>query len=191
MKTLSSAVALMALLLLPGCGGDSDAASKNALTIDCAIEIQIAVVSGLQPGFEITDGDWRVAATCVLPVQSTGGPGHVVSNNDGAIMELKWDNVCTKFGGKRMEFGGGQWFIRNRIDRRDGVSQTLGGGISNPPLSFSTDFEWLGSCDLDTDGRSKSDRMLVIRGRVLPKAPPAQPLNLAELTNAGIALKPM
>ena len=41
----------------------------------------------------MTDGDWRVAATCVLPVHSTGGPGHVVSNTDGTIIELQWGDV--------------------------------------------------------------------------------------------------
>lgn len=182
MKELSSVTALTAVLMLSGCGGDSAAESRNVVAIDCAIEIQIAVVTGRKPGAEITDGDWRVAATCVLPVHSTDGSGHVVSNTDGTIIELRWTDVRLMHGGKRIEFGGGQWQIRNRIDRRDNTSQTFGGGVSNPPLSFGTDFEWLGSCDLDTAGKIQSDRKLVIRGRFLPEAPPAQPLNLAELT---------
>lgn len=185
MKELSSAIALTAVLMLSGCGGGSAAESRNAASIDCAIEIQIAVVSGMKPGDSINDGDWHVAAGCVLPVHSTGGPGHVVSNTDGTIIELLWNDVRMMHYGKRIEFGGGQWRIRNRIDRRDGISQTLGGGVSNPPLSFGTDFEWLGACEIDTGLTERTGHRLVIRGRMLPKTPPALPLNLEERAGLG------
>ena len=187
MKELSSVIAVLAMLVLSGCGGESAASPENADSIDCAVEIQIAVVSGRKPGDEITEGDWRVAAACALPVHSTGGPGHVMSNTNGTIIELQWTDVRMMPDGKRIEFGGGRWRIRNRIDRRDGNSQTLAGGASNPPLSFATDFEWLGSCDLDTAGEQDSDRKLVIRGRLLPKVPPARPLNLEEAVGPGLA----
>lgn len=184
MKELSSVIALTAMLILSGCSGDFDARSRNAVDIECAVEIQIAVVSGRKPGDEITDGDWSVAAACVLPIHSTGGPGHVVSNNNGAIIELQWNNVHMMHDGKYVEFGDGQWRIRNRIDRRDGTSQGFGGGVSTPPLSFGNDFDWLSSCDLDTADDVQSDRKLVIRGRLLRAVPPAEPLNLAVLTGS-------
>jgi hypothetical protein len=175
----------MAVLLLSGCGGESAAESKNTATIDCAIEIQIVVVSALKPGYKINDGDWHVAAACVLPVHSTGGTGHIISNANGTIIELQWDDVRIMHNGKRIEFAGGQWRIRNRIDRRDGISQTLGGGASSPPLSFGTDFEWLASCEIDTGLSERTGRKLVIRGRMLPKTPPALPLNLEERAGLG------
>jgi hypothetical protein len=184
MKALTSVIAVMAVLLMSGCGGDSAAGSGNAVAIDCAIEIQIAVVSGLKPGYKMTDGNWRVAAACVLPVHSTGGPGHVLSNTDGTIIELQWSDVRLIHDGTFIAFGGCEWAIKNRIDRRDGVKQIVGGRLLNNTTNFGTqsEWEWLGSCDLDTAGEIQSDRKLVIRARFLPKAPPAQPLKLAEMT---------
>ena len=180
MKELSSVIALMAVLL-SGCGGDSAAASKNAASIDCAIEIQIAVVSGLKPGHKQTDGDWHVAAACVLPVRSTGGPGHVVSNTDGTIIELQWSDVRLSDNGKFIAFGGCEWEIKNRIDSRDGNRWTLGRGVVNNTTNFGTDSEWnwlVGPVTLDS---GLSDRKFVIRGRMLPKALLTQPLKLEEM----------
>ena len=77
------------------------------------------------------------------------------------------------------ESGGGQWRIRNRIDRRDGVSQTIGGGVSHPPPSFGPDFEWLASCEIDTMLAEPTGRKLVVRGRLLPDEPATKPLSLS------------
>ena len=175
----------MAVLLLSGCGGETAAESKNTATIDCAIEIQICVVAGLKPGYTIDDGDWYVAAACVLPVHSKGGRGHVISKTDGTITELQWNDVRLMRHGNYIQFDGGQWRIRNRIDRRDGTSQTLGGGVSSPPLSFGTDFDWLASCEIDTGLSKRTGRKLVIRGRILPESPPVLPLNLEEQAGLG------
>ena len=185
MKSLPPLIALVGMLLLPGCGVESAAESENAVTIDCAIEVQIAVVSGLEAGYKMDDGDWQIAATCVFSVQSAGGPGHVVCNTDGTIMELQWNDVRMTHYGKRITFGGGQWWIRNRIERSDGVSHTVGGGVSNPPLSFGTDFDWLATCEIDTGLTERTGRRLVIRGRMLPKTPPVLPLILEERTGPG------
>ena len=87
--------------------------------------------------------------------------------------------------GNYIQFDGGQWRIRNRIDRRDGNSQTLGGGVSSPPLSFGTDFDWLASCEIDTGLTERTGRKLVIRGRMLPKTPPVPPLKLERWAGLG------
>lgn len=182
MKAMPLLLIANVLSLHSGCGCGAAAESDAAVAIDSAVEIQIAVVSGLKEGDSITDGDWRIAATCVLPVHSTGGPGHVVSNTDGTIIELQWSDVRRTHQGKFIEFDDGQWRIRNRIARRDNVIQSVGGGVSNPPLSFGADPGWLASCDLDTAGAMESERKLVIRGRLLQKTPPPNVLNLAEMT---------
>lgn len=182
MKVRPSVIALTAAWLLPGCVGDSVAGSTNEGSIDCAIEFQIAAVSGLKQDDRLNDGDWRIAASCVLPVHSDGGPGHVVCNTDGTIVDIQWADVRLVDDGKSIAFGDCRWAIRNRIDRRDGVSHTIGGQSPNDTTYFSTDFQWLASCELDTALRQRSGRRLVIRGRLLPEAPPAQPLNLADMT---------
>jgi hypothetical protein len=159
--------------------------SRNAVTIDCAIEIQIAVVTDLKPGHKMTDGDWHVAAACVLPVRSTGGPGHVVSNTDGTIIELQWSDVRLIHDGKWIAFDDFEYVIRNRIDCRSGTSYSnLGSRQLNSPRTFPTDSEWYwiaGKVGLAPASREPFDRWLVIRGRYLPKAPPAQPLHLEEM----------
>ena len=186
MKELFSVIALMAVWL-SGCGGGSTAGSSDAVTIDCAVEIQIAVVSGRKPGDTINEGDWRVAAACVLPVRSTGGPGHVVSSTDGAVIELQWSDVLMIHGGKMIAFSDCEWRLRNRVNRRDGVSHGFGGRLLNNTRNFGKEFEWISSVEIDTTLsdktlREQSDRSLVIRGRLLPEAPPAEPLDLAALT---------
>ena len=151
---------------------------KTQLPINCAVEIQIAVVSGHEQGDTMDDGEWHITASCILPVHSTGGPGHVVCNTDGTVIELQWDDVRMIQSGRRISLRGGQWRIRNRIDRRDGVSQTIGGGVSNPPPSFGPDFEWLASCEIDTMLAEPTGRKLVVRGRLLPDEPATKPLSL-------------
>jgi hypothetical protein len=79
-------------VLLSGCGRKS-LQSTTESSINCAVEIQIAVVSGLNEGDKLDDGEWHVAASCILPVHSTGGPGHVVCNTDGTVIELQWEDV--------------------------------------------------------------------------------------------------
>lgn len=191
MKALTSIIAPVAMLLLSGCGGATVAESENAVAIDCAIEIQIAVVSGRETVGDLNEGDWRVAAACVLPVHSTGGPGHVICNTDGAIIEIKWSDVRLLNNDSDIAFDGFDWRIHNPLDRRDGVSQTIGWSGADDTESFSTDFYWLATCELDTmlsdeALREQSDRRLIIRGRLLPETPPAQPLDLAELTELSL-----
>ncbi len=177
MNKLSSLILLTAVML-SGCGRNPVQPTTES-SINCAVEIQIAVVSGLNEGDPMDDGEWRVAASCILPVHSTGGPGHVVCNTDGTVIELQWDDVQMTHAGKRIRLGGGQWRIRNRIDRRDGVSQTIGGGVSHPPPSFGPDFEWLASCEIDTMLAEPTGRKLVVRGRLLPDEPATKPLSLS------------
>ena len=177
MNKLASLILLTAVML-SGCGRNSVQPTTES-SINCAVEIQIAVVSGLNEGDTMDDGEWRVAASCILPVHSTGGPGHVVCNTDGTVIELQWDDVQMTHAGKRIRLGGGQWRIRNRIDRRDGVSQTIGGGVSHPPPSFGPDFEWLASCEIDTMLAEPTGRKLVVRGRLLPDEPTIEPLSLS------------
>jgi hypothetical protein len=133
----------------------------------------------------MSDGEWHVAATCVLPVHSSGGPGHVVSNTNGTIIELNWNDVRMIHNGRRIKFEGGKWRIINRIDRRDGVSQTVAGGPSRPEMSIGMEFEWLASCEIDTALTERTGHRLVIRGRMLPETPAALPLKLEE--RAGLA----
>lgn len=187
MKSLYSAMALMSVLPLSGCGGNSAAVPQNA-NIDCAVEIQLAVVTDWNPEEDLQSGDWEVAASWVFPVDSAG-PGHVVCNTDGAIIELEWSDVHTSNDGTEIGFDGFGWKIQNRIDRRDDVSQTLGGRELNGTRGFDTDFMPFSSNELDTaldddELRQQSDRSLVIRGRVLPAAPAAEPLRLGELTES-------
>jgi hypothetical protein len=151
-------------------------------------EVQITVVSGRKPGDNMKDGDWRVAASCVLLIRSTGGPGYVVSNTDGTIVRIRWSDVRLIRDG--IEFDGFDWALDNRIVHRDGVSHGFSGSFGRTEAvrdkrHFGTDFEWLGSCEIDTALRQQSDRRLVIRGRMLPETPPARPLNLAEMTGLG------
>ena len=184
MKELFSAIALLSVLLLTGCSAKSAASSKVASGINSTLEIQITVLSGFKPGK--TDGDSHVAASCVLPVHSTGGPGHVVCNTDGTMIELQWSGVRLIEDGSVIEFDGFEWGIKNRIDRRDGVKMSkLGHRELDQTTNFGTDFRWLAACQLDTASRHKSDRQFVIRGRMLLKAPPVPSLNLEEL--AGLA----
>ena len=161
------------------------AGSTAAANIDCAVEMQIAVVSGLKPDDNISDGEWHLAATGILPVRSSGGPGHVVSNTNGVVIELQWDDVRMTHDGKRIKFDGGKWRIMNRIDRRDGVSQTVEGGPSRPALNIGMEFEWLASCEIDTMFTERAGRRLVIRARVLPETPSAPPLKLEERAGLG------
>ena len=174
-----SLLILLAAVMLSGCGRNSVQPATES-SINCAVEIQIAVVSGLNEGDEMDDGEWHVAASCVLPVHSTGGPGHVVCKTDGTVIELQWDDIKMTHAGNRIRLEGGQWRIRNRIDRRDGVSQTIGGGESHPPPSFGPDFEWLASCEIDTMLAAPTGRKLVVRGRLLPDEPTIEPLNLSK-----------
>jgi hypothetical protein len=87
-----SPLILLMPVLLSGCGRKS-LQSTTESSINCAVEIQIAVVSGLNEGDKLDDGEWQVAASCILPVHSTGGPGHVVCNTDGTVIELQWEDV--------------------------------------------------------------------------------------------------
>jgi hypothetical protein len=177
MNKLASLI-LLATVMLSGCGRNPVQPTTES-SINCAVEIQIAVVSGLNEGDSMDDGEWHVATSCVLPVRSTGGPGHVVCKTDGTVIELQWDDVQMTDAGNRIRLEGGQWQIRNRIVRRDGVSQTIGGGVSHPPPSFGPDFEWLAACEIDTMLAEPTGRKLVVRGRLLPDAPTIEPLNLS------------
>ena len=135
----------------------------------------------------MTAGKWKVAASGVLPIRTTGGAGSVVANTDGTVIELHWTDVRTLENGKAISFDNCEWVIKNRIDRADGVSQNVGGRKISGPRRFTTDFDWLASCDLDIDAKSESDRRLVIRGRMLPESPELQPLDLEKLTAAASA----
>ena len=178
-KTFTSFLILAAALALSGCASETAASSNTRNIVDCAIEIQIAVVSGQKPGHKMSDGDWAIAASCVLPVQSTGGPGSVVCSTDGTIIRIRWQDVRQRQ--NRVEFGSFEWTVGNRIDRRDGTSQTLGGQLVNAPTPFGTEFEWLADCEIDTGLAQRTGRRLVIRGRLLPEPPSASPLKLEEM----------
>lgn len=174
--TISTAFAL------GGCEEPSNRNAENPRSVDCAIEIQVAVVSGRGENAPLDEGDWRVAAQCILPITSSGGPGHVVSSTDGTIVELRWDGVRMDGDGTGIVFNELEWQLRNQIERRDGVSQRVGIRRLDPPRVFRSEFDWLATCELDTAGELKSDRRLVIRGRVLPEAPTPTPINLEDLT---------
>lgn len=178
MKMVLSVLTL-GVTLISGCAGESTASSTNSDSIDCAIEVQIAVVSGLKSGQRAADGNWSVAASCVLPVQSTGGAGVVVSNTDGTIVRIRWQDVRRGWNG--LQFDGFEWSIENRIDRRDGTSMTLNGQQVNTSMQFGPEFEWLADCEIDTGGLPRTGRRLVTRGRLLPVPPAASPLHLEEM----------
>lgn len=175
-------IAILTALSLGGCTEYSNQKDESPLSINCAIEIQVAVVSGRGKNATIDEGEWRVAARCLLPITSSGGSGHVISSTDGTIVEMKWDRVQMSDDGTRIVFSDCEWAIRNQIERRDGVSQRVGGRRLSPPLVFGSEFDWLATCEIDTAGEQKSDRRLVIRGRLLPEAPTPPPLKLADLT---------
>jgi len=186
MRKLQAAITLFGMLLLSGCGGESIADSRSAVTVDRAIEVQLAVVSRQEPGDNQNDRDWQIVSAWVLPVRSTGGPGTVVSNTDGTIIRIEWSAV--RLTQKGIMFDGFRWAIDNRIDRRDGVSHVLQSSndksetASHQQQFFGSDFEWLGSVELDTATKGPTGRTLVIRGRMLPRVPSSRPIQLAELT---------
>ena len=152
-------------------------------SVDCALEFQIAVKSSAsQPGEDINTGQWDVAAECVIPIRSDGGPGQAVSNSDGAVIRMSWSSVRLMNDGIRFEELA--WNIENPIERRDGVTHTGIGGQRIAPSStwMGEEFEWLAAVELDTMSQTPSDRQLVFRVRYLAEAPDPKPLNIAQLT---------
>ncbi len=90
MNKLSSLILLTAVML--SCCGRNPVQPTTESSINCAVEIQIAVVSGLNEGDKMDDGEWHVAASCILPVHSTGGPGKM---GQAALMGLQKHRVIT------------------------------------------------------------------------------------------------
>lgn len=180
MRSLRPLLATCPVLLILGCSSGSAGPDSHAAPIDVVVEIQVAVVSGLSEGDSNDDGTWEVATDWVLPIRSSGGPGHVVCNHDGMILELSWDDVTTIDHVQRLKFDGGEWRIVNPIQRGDWTTNRLAGGKSSPPLSFGNDFDWLVSCEIDTKRPESDRRRLVVRGRLLPQNPPVQPLVLSD-----------
>ncbi|TWT61525.1 hypothetical protein [Rubinisphaera italica] len=187
MKMVSSAIAVITLISLSGCGSETAVWTESAAAIDCAIEVQIAVRS--QPyrqGDGINDGDFLVVSSNVFPIQSTGGPSHVVCNNDGVIIEMQWDDVRLlqtridqhQSPETRLSFDNFRCVIMNKLV----VGSTSHGMVSGPnSRNLNTEFDWLFSPLTFSSGVEKNERTLVIRARLLPQIESAKPLTIPQM----------
>jgi len=187
MKIVSSALAHITLVLLSGCGGESTPVFRDAGPINCSIEIQIAVRS--QPyrkGDGMNEGDFLVVSSNIFPIHSTGGPGHVVCNSDGVVMEIKWDEVQLLESRmnqhhsfeKTISFDNFRLQIHNQIVRPDGVSHSFHGSPNS--LALSTEFGLIQTPLAFSSSAEKKERALIIRARLLPKAKPAKSLTIPQ-----------
>ena len=186
MKIVSSAFAHVTLVLLSGCGGESTSVFRDAGAINCSIEIQIAVRS--QPyrtGDGMNEGDFLVVSSNIFPIRSTGGPGHVVCNSDGVIMEIQWDGVQLLESRidqhhsfeKRISFDNFRFQLNNQIVRPDGVSHRFGSGPRL--LTLSTEFDLTHGPMTFSSRTGKEERALMVRAR-LTKTEPAKPLAIPQ-----------
>lgn len=186
--TAMIAVPVLYHLSYPLCIRLVAADSKNAGTIDCAIEIQISVRSEpYKPGDVIKDGDFFVVSSNVFPIHSTGGAGHVVGNSNGVIMEVEWDAVRLlerrhdqhHSPEKQIVFDNFRFHIKNPIVLPNGSSYPK--GISSggePRTALLTEFDLPFAMVPFGPSLEKNERALVIRARLLPKIEPAKPLTI-------------
>jgi len=188
MKILSSVLALITLVLFSGCDGESSSVSRDTGSIDCAIEIQIAVrVQPYREGDGMNEGEFLVVSSNVFPIRSTGGPGHAICNSDGAVMEIEWSSVQMlqsrkdqhhRFK-KRIAFGDFRFELNNQVVRPDGVSHGFG---SNPgSLTLTTEFDVTQGPVTFSSGAGRNDHALLVRSRLLAKNKTANPLVIPQM----------
>lgn len=190
MKPVYSATAVI-LLVLTGCSSQSDLWTEKAGDVDTAIEVEIAIRSHpFEPGDAINEGEFVVVSSNVIPIRSTGGPGHTISDSDGVIMELQWDDVRLLQSRidqhhpsvSRISFENIRFNIQNQLVRPDGVTHRLGAGPDS--LTLDSTFDPIMSPLNFSAPADDAERTLVIRARLLTEPPPARPLSLP-IDNAG------
>ncbi len=184
MKSVSSVIALITLALLPGCGSESTPGFIDTASIDCAIEVQIAIRSEpYKRGDRINEGDFRVMSSNVFPIHSTGGAGHGVMSSNGANMEVRWDRVRLQerrldqhhSPEKRIAFDNFGFQIKNPIVLPNGTSYPNGLGHSERKRMLTTEFDSFVAATFSSEAEKKP-RLFVIRARLLPEAGSAKPL---------------
>jgi len=192
MNTISSAIAIITLVLLSGCRSESAVSKEGEGTVDRAVDFQIAVRSNpYGQGDSLNEGEFLVVSSNVLPIHSTGGPGHVVCNHDGVIMELQWEGVRlfqTRIDqhhspDTRIAFDNCRFVIKNQLVYPDGQSHRLGSAVRDS-LNLNTEFDFMFSPLTFSSGVEEKEHALVIRGRLLPQAKPAKPLTIPKMSGA-------
>lgn len=184
MKPIYSATAI-ALLVLSGCSSQSDVWTEKSGDIDTAIEVEIAVRShSFERGDAINEGKFFVVSSNVIPIRSTGGPGHTLSDSDGVIVELQWDDVRLLQNRlnqhapleSRVLFQNVRFNIHNQLVRPDGVTHSIG----STPASLTLDgtFDPIVSPLTFSSPADDVQRALLIRARLLTEELPAKPLSL-------------
>ncbi len=179
-RLLSSALGIAVVSLLVGCGGKSIATPKPATNIDRSLELQIAVRSKpYQAGDEINDGEFRVLASNVLPIHSTGGPGGVLSETDGVLVEIAWSGVRL-LGNDELRLTDFRWTIHNQLVEHDG-SRTIGWQGPSTQVFHSEYTPLLAPVSLrHTQEELSESPMLVIRGRQVCDARTSRDIALEE-----------
>ena len=187
MNTISSAIAIITLVLLSGCRSESAVSKEGEGTVDRAVDFQIAVRSNpYGQGDSLNEGEFLVVSSNVLPIHSTGGPGHVVCNHDGVIMELQWEGVRlfqTRIDqhhspDTRIAFDNCRFVIKNQLVF-GGTSHGI--GSETPSRNFNTEFDWMYGPVTFPSGVDDDVIVLVIRGRLLPQPESARPLTIPQM----------
>lgn len=187
MKNLNSlTIGLFAAVLIFGCGKNSEVWSEKSGGIKAALHIEIALRT---PSFEVGDslrsGEYSILSSHVIPVDSDGGAGHHISQVDGVSLELSWDSV-TAFQSRidqraveetRIEFDQMQVKIGNPIVGPNGVSHRVASGPGS--LVLTSEYELIISPLRFQESNHEGGQDLIIRARVLDKAPPVKDITLS------------
>lgn len=188
MKQPFSIITALSFVLLCGCERESEVWIEDPGGHESAIEIQIVVRSDpYQLGESVNEGDFSIVSACVLPIDTTGGPGHAICCQDGAIIEMKWREATLlktrrdqHHPAKReIRFDEFRIAIRNEIVRPDGTRHRVSSGPASQPLG--NEFDWLISPITFSSEEGKNERALVIRARFLPEIESPKPLPILAL----------
>jgi len=161
--------------------------AQEPVKYDSCLEFQIALrMTPLNAGDGYNDGEFKVITSHIVPVRREGGPGHAVSDVNGASVEMRWSKV-EPVGETGVSFKDFRWRIRNRLLCSDSEIRTWpdwSGRISPNNQGFSTEFDALVtpvSIHPESDrGAGRIPPILFLRCRWLPSLPKAPDIDLRD-----------
>jgi len=172
MRQISTYTIVLAVLLVGSC--KKSPTSQGPEKYDSCLEFQIALrMTPLNVGDNYSN---------IIPINTNGGPYHVVSDANGMFVEMRWSDV-EQVGQKGVEFTDFRWRFRNRLLCSDAETRWSDwtGPISPDTQGFPTEYELLMTpVSIHPQRHNGGDRppLLFIRCRWMPSPPKVPDIDL-------------
>jgi hypothetical protein len=183
MRQFITSLIIFTVLLVGSCKRNST--PQEPVKYDSCLEFQVALrMTPLNVGDGYNDGEFKVITSNIVPIHREGGPGHVVSDVNGVIVEMQWSDV-EPAGRNGVNFTDFRWIIRNRLLCSDSETRwwsDWSGRVSPNTQGFSTEFDALVTpVSIHPKSHDSAERpppILFLRCRWLPSLPKVPDIDL-------------